>query len=320
MNKKIIPIFFACDDNFVKFTIVTLKSIMMNASKDYNYKAYVLNTNIGEKYKKIAYDVVKDYPNFELEFEDVKDYIDTIKERLPLRDYYSLTTYFRLFISEMHPEYDKAIYIDSDTIIEGDFAELYNHDLGNNLVGACHEQAMVQTDVYGKYVEVNLGLDRYNYFNAGMLVINCKLWREECVLDQFIDLIGIYNCRVTQDEDYLNIICDKRVCWIEDCWNTEVYEEIKYKDEEIKMIHYIMWAKPWHFEGARLEEHFWKYAQLTPVYDEIQEILAAYTDEERQRDLKAADALYKLAIDETNREDTYVLAKKKRNLSRGCRF
>lgn len=320
MNKKIIPIFFACDDNFVKFTIVTLKSIMMNASKDYNYKAYVLNTNIGEKYKKIAYDVVKDYPNFELEFEDVKDYIDSIKDRLPLRDYYSLTTYFRLFISEMHPEYDKAIYIDSDTIIEGDFAELYNHDLGNNLVGACHEQAMVQTDVYGKYVEVNLGLDRYNYFNAGMLVINCKLWREECVLDQFIDLIGIYNCRVTQDEDYLNIICDKRVCWIEDCWNTEVYEEIKYKDDEIKMIHYIMWAKPWHFEGARLEEYFWKYAQLTPVYDEIQEILAAYTDEERQRDLKAADALYKLAIDETNREDTYVLAKKKRNLSRGCRF
>lgn len=320
MNKTIIPIFFACDDNFVKFTMVTLKSIMMNASKDYNYKAYVLNTNIGEKYKKIAYDVVKDYPNFELEFEDVKDYIDTIKDRLPLRDYYSLTTYFRLFISEMHPEYDKAIYIDSDTIIEGDFAELYNHDLGNNLVGACHEQAMVQTDVYGKYVEVNLGLDRYNYFNAGMLVINCKLWREECVLDQFIDLIGIYNCRVTQDEDYLNIICDKRVCWIEDCWNTEVYEEIKYKDEEIKMIHYIMWAKPWHFKGSRLEEHFWKYAQLTPVYDEIQEILAAYTDEERQRDLKAADALYNLAIDETNREDTYVLAKKKRNLSRGCRF
>lgn len=320
MNKPIIPIFFACDDTFVKYTIVSLKSIMENASKDYNYKVYVLNTNIGDKYRKLTYEVVNEYPNFELEFEDVKDYIDSIKDRLPLRDYYSLTTYFRLFISEMHPELDKAIYIDSDTIVKGDFAQLYNHDLGNNLVGACHEQAMVQTDVYGEYVNVNLGLDRYNYFNAGMLVINCKLWREECVLDQFIDLIGIYNCRVTQDEDYLNIICFKRVCWIEDSWNTEVYEEIKYAEEDINMIHYIMWAKPWHFEGSRLEEYFWKYAQMTPVYDEIQEVLAAYTDEQRKNDLKAAEALYQLAIAETNREDTFVLAKKKRNLFQDFEF
>lgn len=320
MSNKYIPIFFSCDDNFVKYTIVTMKSIMMNASKDENYKMYVLNTNISDKYKDMAFEVVKEHPNFELIFEDVKDYIDSIRDKLPLRDYYSATTYFRLFISEMHPELDKAIYIDSDTIVKGDFAKLYNHDLGNNLVGACHEQAMVQTDVYGKYVEINLGLDRYNYFNAGMLVINCKLFREECILDQFIDLIGIYNCRVTQDEDYLNIICDKRVCWIEDSWNVEVYEEIKYAEEDINMIHYIMWAKPWHFEGARLEQFFWKYAKMTPVYEEIIQVLQTYTDEERARDLKQAEALYQLAIDETNRPDTYVLAKKKRNLLTDCRF
>ncbi len=310
--RKDIPIFFACDDNFVKFTIVTLKSIMMNASADYNYNVYILNTNISDDNKSLAYSVIEDHSNFNLVFEDVLLYLDSIKTNLPLRDYYSKTTYFRLFISQMHPEYDKAIYIDSDTIVKGDISEFYNNELANNLVGACHEQAMVQTEVYGNYVEKNLGLNRYEFFNAGLLLINCKLFREECVLEQFMDLLTIYDCKVTQDEDYLNIICQNRVLWIVDSWNVEVYEEIKYKPEEINMIHYIMWAKPWHFSNARLQEYFWEYAEMTPVYDDIKKILANYTDEERKRDLLQADKLYQLALDETNKEIKYVNCKHKR--------
>ena len=33
MNTQVVPIFFACDDNFVKYTLVSLTSIMENASK-----------------------------------------------------------------------------------------------------------------------------------------------------------------------------------------------------------------------------------------------------------------------------------------------
>ena len=33
MTNNIIPIFFACDDNFVKYTIVALHSIMKNADR-----------------------------------------------------------------------------------------------------------------------------------------------------------------------------------------------------------------------------------------------------------------------------------------------
>ena len=48
MNRKEIPIFFACDDKFVKFTIVSLYSIKQNASRNYNYKIYVLHMGITE--------------------------------------------------------------------------------------------------------------------------------------------------------------------------------------------------------------------------------------------------------------------------------
>ena len=56
-SKGIVPIFLACDDKYVKFTMVTFKSIMENASKDYDYRVYILNTDIkdetNKKYKSV---------------------------------------------------------------------------------------------------------------------------------------------------------------------------------------------------------------------------------------------------------------------------
>ncbi|MBS7261628.1 MAG: 1-acyl-sn-glycerol-3-phosphate acyltransferase, partial [Treponema sp.] len=203
-------------------------------------------------------------------------------------------------------EYDKAIYIDSDTIILGNIAEMYAYDLGDNYVGACKEQAMIQEDVFGTYVEKCLGCDRNNYFNAGVLLINCERFRTKRVLDQFIKLLHEYTFTVTQDEDYLNVICYNKVLWLPQGWDMEVYGELPCKPEEFKIIHYIMWSKPWHFDDCRLKEYFWKYAEQTVVYDEILEILKNYSEERKQKDMQEADHLAKLAIEETNRPDNYL--------------
>ncbi len=319
-NNKIIPVFFACDDRFVKFTMVTIRSMLENASKDYHYNVYILNTNISPEMKDITKTIVDDYENATLEFVDVTSYLDSISQRLPIRDYYSKTTYFRLFIAEMFEQYDKAIYLDSDMIVKGDISVLYNKDIKDNLVGASHEQAMVQTDVYGTYVERNLGINRNHFFNAGMLVINSKLWREEAVLDQFIDLLQVYIFRVTQDEDYLNVICQDRVCFVGDEWNVEIYENIKVKEEDACIYHYIMWAKPWHFTGVRFDSYFWKYAEMTPLYNDIKAILAGYTNEQRENDLVAAENLYKLAIQEIERPDTFLLLKRNAKIQKDLKL
>lgn len=71
---------------------------------------------------------------------------------------------------------------------------------------------MIQEEVYGTYVEKVLGVERDNYFNAGMLVINCEQFRKNHVLKQFMELLPMYNFVVTQDEDYLNLICHNKVC------------------------------------------------------------------------------------------------------------
>ena len=303
-NKPVIPIFFACDDNFVKFTIVALHSIKCHASRDYLYRAYVLHTDISEATQEKVCALADE--SFEVIFQDVTDYLTSIADKLPLRDYYSKTTYFRLFIAEMFPEYEKVIYIDSDTVVQGDISQLYLTDIHDAYVGACHEQVMVQIDEYGTYAERVVGVSRYNFFNAGFLLINCEQFRLHFVLDKFIQYLHTYDFVVTQDEDYLNLICKDHVYWLDQRWNTEIFGQIPYPIEEARILHYIMTSKPWHYADCRHGDVFWKYAKETSVYEEILEILNRYTDEQRERDRVSCDNLLALAVRETMREDNFL--------------
>ena len=304
MNNRPIQIFYACDDNFVKYTIVSLYSMQKNASKEFKYHVHILHTGISDAMKERVLEMKNDC--FEISFDDVTEYLVSISDKLPLRDYYSKTTYYRLFIAEMYPEYDKAIYIDSDTVVQGDISELYRINIDDAYVGACHEQAMLQENVYGTYVEKVVGVPRYNFFNAGMLVINCDRFRIRFVLDKFIEYLHMYNFVVTQDEDYLNLICKDHVFWLDQRWNTEIFGELGYPIKEAKIIHYIMTNKPWHYADCPYADIFWSYAKETKVYDMILAELNAYTDEERQRDRESCDRLMQTAIDETNREDNFL--------------
>ena len=57
MSEKRIPIFYACDQNFVRYTVVSLYSMMQNARKEYSYDVFVLHTGISEETMKILTDM-----------------------------------------------------------------------------------------------------------------------------------------------------------------------------------------------------------------------------------------------------------------------
>jgi lipopolysaccharide biosynthesis glycosyltransferase len=190
--------------------------------------------------------------------------------------------------------------------VQGDVSQLYDCDIGDAYLGACHEQAMVQVDEYGTYVERVVGVSRYAFFNAGVLLINCEQFRKYAVHEKFLRHLNVYNFVVTQDEDYLNLICKDRVCWLDQKWNTEIFGEIPYPIEQANVLHYIMVSKPWHYADCRHGDLFWKYAEETAVFESLCEVLSAYTDEERERDRKSMEKLLALAVKETNREDNYL--------------
>ena len=297
-NLNVIPVFFAVDDGYVPFLAVALESLIENSSKNYYYSIKVLYTNICEENKKKILKYERE--NVKIEFVDLNYYIEEIKEKLYTRDYYTKTTYFRLFIPNLYPQYNKALYLDCDIVILGDIAELYNQDIGDNLVAAAQDD-VIQTDpVFQEYAERVVGVSNYkNYFNAGILLMNLDEMRKFDFQAKFLYLLETIKFTVAQDQDYLNRLCKGRTKMIDVVWDRMPIQRDKINEEDIKIIHYNLIYKPHHFENVLYKDYFWDYAKKTEYYNDIIKLKNMYTDEERFRDMEQYKNLRKLAEKET---------------------
>lgn len=313
-NHDIIPIFFACDEGFIKYTCVALRSLIANASQDHQYHVHILCTDISEKSRQKVYALATE--QFTITFEDVSRELAGLQSHLHIRDYYSITTYFRVFIPNKFPEYHKVLYLDSDMIILKDIAELYDTELEGACLGVVRDQVIGQTEIFGRYAEEVLEIDRNSYFNAGMMLINCDYFRQNRLLDQFEELINTYIFVFAQDQDYLNVLCKDQLRWLEPRWNAQVYGKIPCEEKNIAVIHYNLAYKPWHYRDHPLAEYFWQYAEETADYELLLYELQNYTEENQQRDTMAGENLFRLAMSEIDNENNYRrLMKKKSSLS-----
>lgn len=293
-NLEVIPIFFAVDDVYTPFLAVTLQSLIDNSSKNYYYSIKVLYTNMTEENKQKIVKYEKE--NVKIEFVDLNYYISEIQDKLYTRDYYTNTTYFRLFIPNLYPQYNKAIYLDSDIIILGDIAELYNIEMENNLIAAAPDDVIQNTKIFQDYAEKVVGVADYkNYFNAGVIVMNLDEFRKFKFQDKFLYLLGTMKFTIAQDQDYLNRLCKGRVKLISPAWDRMPMPTDKVKEEEIKLIHYNLAYKPWHFDNIMYKDYFWEYAKKTEFYDKIIEIKNSYTEEDRFQDMEQYKTLQSIA-------------------------
>lgn len=297
---KEIPIFFAADDGYIPFLAVSLQSLVENSSRENNYVIRILytSTTISEENKS----KIKKYEreNVSIEFVEFDKHVEKIKDKLFTRDYYSKTTYYRLFIATLYPQYDKVLYLDSDIIILSDIADLYNTDLGDNLVGAAPDDVIQTIEVFRNYAEMIVGVaDHRNYFNAGILLMNLDALRKINFQEKLIYLLGQIRFSVAQDQDYLNRICKGRVKILDKAWNrmpiAVVQGEEEAKGENLKLIHYNLAFKPWHFEDIPYQEYFWNYANKTEFKDIILNIKANYTEEDKRKGEESDNKLRKLA-------------------------
>lgn len=297
--KEIIPIFFAVDDEYIPFLAVALQSIVEHSTDEYYYVIKILYTNISEENKEKINKYTKE--NINIEFVDLNYYIEKIKGKLYTRDYFSMTTYFRLFISNLYPQYNKAIYLDSDIVLLTDVAKLYNEDIGDNLVGAVPDDIIQQNQVFQEYVEKVVGVASYkNYFNAGMLIMNLDQLRKNKFQEKFLYLLENVKYSVVQDQDYLNRICKGRVKLLDIGWNVMPNATTDVNEEDIKLLHYNYQYKPWHYDNIPYGNYFWDLAKKTEFYDKLQEIKNNFTDEMKYQDRVADEKLRELAQKESD--------------------
>ena len=298
-DKPMLPIFFAVDDKYIPFLAVTLRSLIDNSNPKFNYMIKILYVNISKESQKKIKKYEKD--NINIEFVDLKYYMNKIREKLYVRDYYTKTTYFRLFIPELYPQYNKAIYLDSDMVVLHDISDLYNIDIGDNLIAAVPDGVIQQLKPFQDYAEKVIGHSNYNnYFNAGMLVMNLDEMRKYRYQEKFLYLLENIKFKVAQDQDYLNRICKGRTHILDKSWNVMPINSEAVPESSVKIIHFNLDYKPWHSDDVIYKEYFWKYAKKTEFYSEIKKIKDSYTEEERFMEKETSKRLIELAQKESD--------------------
>ena len=291
-----IPVFFASDDNYIPCLAVAIHSLEKNASKKNNYKLIILHSGMSEKGKQEIKEFEQE--NIKIDFKDISNIENDLKDDLALRlrDYYSSTIYYRIFIGSLFPEYHKAVYIDSDVVLLDDIANLYNTDLEGNIIGAIPDGVVHDSKKLQDYVEVNDGVENKKYFNSGVLVIDLDKFRETRVEERFVRILTKYNCdTIAPDQDYLNILCKDKVKYLPLSWD-KMPDYCEHLDEkDLHLIHYNMFRKPWHYRDVEYSDIFWKYAKETKYYDELKKEFESYTDEQRQKDAKGGENMVAMA-------------------------
>ena len=291
-TKTVVPVFFSCDNNYLPFLSVALRSMIDNLNPATVCRVYVLNDGLnGEGVARLN---AMQTENVTIEFVDVRPQIAPILEKLNLRDYYTPSIYYRLFIPTLFPQYSKALYLDADIAVTGDITKLYNTPLGERLVAAVPDAIIESHEDFRLYAEGGVGVPYRQYFNSGVLVMNLDQFRLQGIRERFTYLLEQHHFdTVCPDQDYLNALCFGQVLYLDNGWNKMSIDR-NYNGIPA-LIHYNMFFKPWQYDDIAYGEIFWEYAERTAYAEDIRAIRRAFGLKDRLAQLSANRALHRNA-------------------------
>lgn len=268
-----INICMSCDDNYAVYLATSIQSILFNSKKNEIINFYILDGGISEKSKRFIYNIINKY-NSNIQFcnIDTNKYDKWFKMIININDEYSKNispaTFYRISISNILKEIDKILYIDVDTIITSSLYELYNINIDNYYIAAIKD--------YGgdlvKQLEKKFNL--YQYFNAGILLINNKKFIEDKLEEKFnIFFENNYEKIIFHDQDILNYVCNGKIKYLDYKYNFMPYIEEKPDIKDIVIIHYganrVKPLKNWiSKDWDTYIYEFWKYFFMTDFFQE----------------------------------------------------
>ena len=224
--KNVVPVVFAADNNYVPMLTTTIYSMLKNASKDRSYDVIVLERNISDENKQNIRQFFERFPNAVIRFFDVSRYLAGFNLTTS-NAHISIETYYRFIIQEALPFYSKLLYLDCDLVVNGDVAELFDIELGDNAIAAVPDIDFIgnlnmKNGERAGYVRKQLHMrDAYGYFQAGVLVMNLERMRKIHTVHEWLEIASkpgyIYN-----DQDILNVECEGLVTYLDYSWCTTV--------------------------------------------------------------------------------------------------
>ena len=280
---------------------ITLRSIVDHSKKTNRYDIYVVHTGLSKESRQKVLKVTNK-ENFFIHFYNVSPKIQDLQLRLELRDYYSISTYYRLFLPGLFPLINKAIYLDSDIVVREDIANMYTIDMKDNLLGAVPDGSVQIYEEFKTYVREIIEVEPEKYFNAGVLLMNFKALRNFKFEKKAIDLLKKVSFKVAQDQDVLNYLTKDKVLFLDPKWNVMPLGD---RHPNPSLIHYNLILKPWKHENIMYEDHFWDVAEKVGLFSTLLGQLKAIPEEMKKNDLLGVEMVKKLCMAEVAKKDIY---------------
>lgn len=294
----IIPVVFSLNDNYIKYLLTAILSILKNAPKKRTFEFNILYTELSKKNIELIKSLVVFNKNTIFNFYDVSNLINGVdKYQSPYTNYISKETYYRFYIPQILEKHNKCIYLDVDVVVLDDLYKLYNLNIENKSIGAIKDMmfnyylsprckstgdGFFGTDCES-YLKTKLRKKQNDYFNAGVLIFNLEKLRANGFSKKAIDMLNNEAPFILGDQDVLNSLYEEDVYYIDPSWNVlkeihwikNLYPEYDSKLEmahsKPKIYHYIGENKPdvykEYFDYAYDINLWWKYYRKTSLYN-----------------------------------------------------
>ena len=164
----------------------------------------------------------------------------------------SYTVFLRYFVADFVKE-DKALYLDCDLVVTKNLDDLFATDIQDYPLAAVRDFG--GRAYFGREM-----------FNAGVLLINNFLWKQENMTQKLIDLTNEWHDKVDQaDQSILNMLFENR--WLElDFDYNHIVIHKQFTDYRLPVgqdypgiIHYLSHRKPWKDLAAQTYRDVWWY-------------------------------------------------------------
>lgn len=298
---KVVPIFLTITDNYAQYAAPCINSLMRHANPERHYRIIIMFDKISFKNRVRLRSLVT--KNCAIEFHKMKYnlYMRVILKYCSTKtgsgDFYSSAVYlYRTFIPRLFPQYEKAIYIDADTILAADIGELYDIDLGDKIMAARVDPKVQAVPEFVGYVEKALDVPAKEYVNSGVLLMDLRKLRKLHYITKMTDLMKKYDASlVAPDQDYFNVILKGKVSHLPAEWNAQFGEEMSSKD--VKLLHFNLGKKPWFHDDVEGGDLFWAAAKGTGFYGDLMRGKEDYTLDDEKRAEENIQALIKKAAE-----------------------
>lgn len=292
---KNIPIVMSFNDSYAPYAGVLIKSIINNSDKNKNYDIFIYDGGVSKLNKDYIKIILENKNNFKVTFLNAEPIFS--KYQLYSHSHFSIEMYYRLYIPDIFRNFDRVIYIDSDTLVRKDIAGLLEIDLEGNSIAAvrdCAMQGFIKYKVRSSqethsletkdYLKIYLGIENNNaYFQSGILIFNVNKARNK--IEEIRSILLSEQKYWFPDQDILNKVYNNDIFYLDPKWNvyhgngdTETFfrdlpEDISKNYFESRanpfIIHFAGPRKPWLSYKVDFAPYFWGIARETPWYEDL---------------------------------------------------